>query len=297
MEPSGWPEFTVYKGGIMNTKTRHIISLNAFHIKLIALITMTLDHIGAYQTFTYSRSVNDGLRIIGRIAAPLFLFMVIEGMRHTHHQAKYILRLYSAGVIIEIINRIIENNTGTPGLGNTLPTFFYTALFIFCIEQIIKNRNNARAACAAGCGLAVPFLFYVLHVILAWQGYAAAWSMISIFCPSPMNINYSILFILMGIAWYFIDNRAINCAIFALLCLICRIVPVSVFFTTQCIWLRPVVFDTFQLFTEYQWLMCLAIPFMLLYNGEKGRSLKYLFYIYYPLHVYILYFIHLLKNT
>ena len=34
--------------------------------------------------------------------------------------------------------------------------------------------------------------------------------------------------------------------------------------------------------------MWLALPFILLYNGQRGRGMKYLFYIYYPAHVYIL---------
>lgn len=34
--------------------------------------------------------------------------------------------------------------------------------------------------------------------------------------------------------------------------------------------------------------MWLALPLILLYNGQRGRGMKYLFYIYYPAHVYIL---------
>ncbi len=43
---------------------------------------------------------------------------------------------------------------------------------------------------------------------------------------------------------------------------------------------------------EFQWMMIAALPFIILYNGERGRySLKYLFYAFYPLHIWILYFI------
>ncbi|OQY85353.1 MAG: hypothetical protein B6D40_03740, partial [Anaerolineae bacterium UTCFX3] len=43
---------------------------------------------------------------------------------------------------------------------------------------------------------------------------------------------------------------------------------------------------------EYQWMMIAALPFIMLYNGERGRySLKYLFYTFYPLHIWILYIV------
>ncbi|MGD9474073.1 MAG: TraX family protein [Eubacteriaceae bacterium] len=44
-------------------------------------------------------------------------------------------------------------------------------------------------------------------------------------------------------------------------------------------------------FINYQWMMIVALPLMLLYNGEKGRGLKYLFYLFYPLHITILFLI------
>ena len=258
---------------------------------------MTLDHFSKYQTFTVNRTFNDVLGIVGRIAAPLFLFMVVEGLRHTRGKPKYIFRLYIAGVVIEIANRIIQKLSGTAErFDNTLPMLFYTALFAFCIEYIVNNRSKIKAVFIASCGLIIPFLFYIIHVILQENDFSKIWNIVSIFFPSPLSVSYSILFVIMGVAWYFINNKVINCVILGLLSVACKLIPATVFFAVPTVWLSPVFISTFGLFVNDQWCMCLAIPFILLYNGEKGHSLKYMFYIYYPLHVYVLFFIQFFRN-
>jgi hypothetical protein len=42
---------------------------------------------------------------------------------------------------------------------------------------------------------------------------------------------------------------------------------------------------------DYQWMMIASLPLMLLYNGQKGRGLKYLFYVFYPVHIVALFLI------
>jgi hypothetical protein len=42
---------------------------------------------------------------------------------------------------------------------------------------------------------------------------------------------------------------------------------------------------------HYQWMMIFALPIMLLYNGKRGKGLKWFFYIFYPVHIVILYWI------
>ncbi|MFV0341998.1 MAG: TraX family protein [Anaerocolumna sp.] len=45
------------------------------------------------------------------------------------------------------------------------------------------------------------------------------------------------------------------------------------------------------LYQNYQWMMIGALPFMLTYNKKSGKRLKYLFYVFYPLHIIILYYL------
>ena len=73
--------------------------LTSHQIKLIAMVFMTIDHIGAYG-FEIS-CINDNyslFRILGRIAAPLFLYMLTESIRYTHSMFTLILRLYIGAV-------------------------------------------------------------------------------------------------------------------------------------------------------------------------------------------------------
>ena len=246
--------------------------LNSFQLKIIALVIMTIDHFGAYKILTTDSVINGFMRMTGRIAAPLFLFLIVEGLRHTRSKKKYILRLYIASVAVQII--IVLTSAV---MGNIFQTFFYAALYITCIDKIVKREKNIVALVIL---MLSPFAFIFIR-----------YSIFNIFIPSPFGTEYSFLFVLLAIAWYFINNKIINCMIFAGLSLISWFAGYKIVYYIS--FYNFFGFTTFHhLFIPIQWLMILAVPFMLLYNGEKGRSgLKYFFYIYYPAHQYLFFII------
>lgn len=56
------------------------------------------------------------------------------------------------------------------------------------------------------------------------------------------------------------------------------------------VWLSGVPLTFYGLFFSYfEWLEIFAAPLMLMYNGKRGKGNKYLFYAFYPLHIYLLY--------
>ena len=71
--------------------------LDEFWLKIIAILTMTFDHIGYFLEMyggtnaTFS-SIALVCRILGRLSFPLFVFMLAEGLHKTHDRVNYLLR-------------------------------------------------------------------------------------------------------------------------------------------------------------------------------------------------------------
>ena len=56
---------------------------SSFDIRIIAIITMIIDHIGYFFYYALENNEYDILRSIGRISMPLFAFLIYQGYKHT----------------------------------------------------------------------------------------------------------------------------------------------------------------------------------------------------------------------
>lgn len=74
--------------------------LNSNHLKIIAIIAMTIDHFSdlIFPGFP-ANPFAIFLHIIGRLTAPIMWFFICEGYFHTHNVKKYILRLFIFAII------------------------------------------------------------------------------------------------------------------------------------------------------------------------------------------------------
>ena len=284
-------------------KTTLLLGLNAWQIKVIAVIAMTVDHMAAYGfEIPLFDAHSYRMRMIGRIAMPLFLFLLTDSIRYTRSRPKLLLRLYLAavgtGLFVSVTNWFFGDTVGHFVISNIFYTYLYVAIYVILIEGIlegIRGRNWKKLLLCAG-GIAATAIPDVLNDYLRQIGFMRhgltleqsmlVGELIETFLTGPWNVEYTFLLVLMGVLMYFAGNKYGKTAVLVCFSFIC-------YFGSKLVWNGTafgdwLIFDTpFHIVLEVlQSRMILAAPIMLLYNGKKGRSGKWFFYLYYPLHRY-----------
>ena len=120
--------------------------------KVIAVITMFIDHIGAYFPRQMSRilfPVGGGslrlytvLRFIGRLSFPLFCFLLVEGFLHTHDRQKYGIRLLLFALVTEPFWNLVHSGTWRYESQNALFTLLFGFLALCLAERLEQGRGN-----------------------------------------------------------------------------------------------------------------------------------------------------------
>lgn len=109
--------------------------INSNQLKLFAIIIMTIDHIGAVL-FPYCL----WLRIIGRLAFPIFAFMIVEGMYYTSDAKKYLIRLGVFALIAEIpFDLTFYGKIFNPTNQNIFFTLFLGGLCIYILQTTMNQ--------------------------------------------------------------------------------------------------------------------------------------------------------------
>ena len=115
--------------------------LTGNQLKILACAAMFGDHaakalqISGVPYFLLSR-------VLGRIAFPLFAFLLVEGFLHTKNRARYLFRLLLFALLSEIpFNLVIFKNLLHPEYQNTLWTLLLGLLLLICLERIESVRE------------------------------------------------------------------------------------------------------------------------------------------------------------
>ena len=221
--------------------------LNGFHLKLIAACTMFIDHMG----YTLFPGVM-WLRCIGRVAFPIFCFLIAEGCVHTHDRKKYALRLLVFAVLSEIpFNLMTGRAVWNPYDQNVLWTLLAGAAVCWLMDGALKRRT---APAFVLTGAAMVAAFWLLEVFCTDYG---GWGMLLV------AMFYGVRRAPYGQAAK-MAAQAVGLAFF-------------------CIGVMGGV--TIEL-----WALTALVPIWL-YNGQRGfshKAVQYGFYAFYPLHILIL---------
>lgn len=257
--------------------------LNAFQLKIIALVVMTIDHIAEFIP-----GAPPFLRVIGRIAAPIFFFLCAETMRHTRSREKYLLRLYVFSVVMELGKILLSRAFGAePYQNNIFATLFFAALIIYAFATISDVRNEtAKKPMLIAAFLALAFV--VVWAIVYGKVAAAVGNefALAVLPQSPLDVEGGIFWVLLAVGFYLLPGRG---GAIILLVFLSGGLLAGIMTTEGTSWQALFLANP-------QWLMILALPFLLLYNGQRGRGMKWLFYTYYPLHIWLLYIIGVLMS-
>ena len=218
---------------------------NSFQLKIIMIIIMFVDHVGQFIPGSPL-----WLHYIGRVAAPVFFYLLVEGFFHTSSRKKYMGRLFIGGAMMFVVSMIL--------------------MYIF--KRPIKITNNIFLS----MGFSVALLNSIEWKEKSQEKYLPILTIIGI-CIAMLFTEGSVFMTIMVLNFYYNrDNKTKMCIFYALLSLIVLTNPAGSIYNSLFI-------------VNYQWMMIFAMPFILMYNGERGRKVKYFFYVFYPIHIWILY--------
>lgn len=235
-------------------------------LKMIAVFSMLVDHTAAsvfgrliVQMPAWGPVTSENrrsflmlyscLRLIGRMAFPIYCFLLVEGFYHTRNRAKYALRLFVFALISEIpFDMAFQERLFDISSNNVFFTLLIGLLTIWAYDEVKKRGESREFGLFSGVLrvillAAVPFFGCALAYLLRTD-YGAA-GVVAIF-----------------IMYLFYERRQLG---FGLMVLSLGVLSSSLEFAA----------------------LLMLIP-MKYYNGTRGRQMKYFFYWFYPVHLFLL---------
>ncbi len=237
--------------------------MNGNKIKFIAALTMFIDHMGLLL-------FPDILlfRYIGRLAMPLYAYLISEGAFYTRNKLKYFLEIFIMGILCQSV--YIMEELMTFGIRsvylNILLTFSFSLLIIFPFLKMKEkySEKSLKGTC--------PY-FFLFILALSFAVFFEAFSKNSLVLTGiSVKTDYGLMGILLPFSAAIFKDKFKKLLSFSA---------------------ALIIFNIYLMGNmPYTWFSLLVLPLLLLYNGKRGKkAYKYAFYLFYPLHLAFLYLI------
>ncbi len=286
----------------MEPEARKINILPSFVLKVVALLTMALDHIGFMMLeYSVATQVADIFRIIGRLALPLFAFCIAEGVIHTRSFGKYIFRMGIIGTLVLIAQIVMKYGMNFEIYQGNI--FIDLILGALAVKALMDKRVwiKVLAIFPLLIGIASFFMFAMDRTYTFTQ-----------FFPYYLRTQYDFFAIALIIGFYLsyplaksmlkiiglqpdlyqgtnIERMTINCFSVAFLIIIATLYWGIGFFLMS----NNTPFEVYWNIDAQNYCM-IAGAFILLYSGKRGYNaswFQYGSYVFYPLHLVLIYLV------
>ncbi|MDD3794534.1 MAG: TraX family protein [Lachnospiraceae bacterium] len=260
--------------------------LTDFAIKYLAMIFMIMDHIRGF--FEYTGRIPLFFNWVGRLAAPMFLFCLIEGFFHTHNRKRYFLQIYGLSILMGLIQFSFYNvASGLVRADGFIPLNQMMASFSILLVVLqgfewCREKKWGRGLAAILIPVLLPYVFGTLFQV--WKSGTFLLSLM-MYTVTPLHTviqDGGTATLIVGVVLYLTHKRPkLQAAGFVITVLLLDVV-------VPCMVIKGITLSL--LFTQfYEWMEVFAVIFLLCYNGERGHGSKRLFYWFYPAHIYALY--------
>ena len=238
--------------------------MSSFVLKIIAAVTMFIDHAGLLLFPEW-----DFMRIIGRLAFPIYAFCIAEGFRHTKNRKLYFLRVFLLGLVCQIVYTVVDRQLY---LG-ILIVFSLSILLMACADSFKKSLRGE----VSEINRTVTKLLRRENVLspasdkILSSGILLTFTAALLLLCMTIDVDYGFFGILLPVFTSVFEDRPRRLVMFT-----ATLLALSIDLTAGG-------------FIHQFWCL-LAVPLLAVYNGKPGKyRMKYFFYIFYPAHLVFLY--------
>ncbi len=251
--------------------------MNGNQLKVVALAAMTLDHIG-YILFPQVV----WLRVVGRLAFPIFAFMVAEGCFYTRDRRRYLLTMCAFAIGIQLAYWVCLHSL----YQSIMTTFALSLATVFALQDAVARRS-AGAVAGATCMLACDVVVCCVAPGVLGGGFGVDYGLCGVLLPVFAYLPHFFSGRPGGKDGAGVPARggAIDARTRRLM-----LGAFAVGLVVLCASLDSPAWHV-------QWFSLLSLAFLAFYDGTRGRlRMKYLFYVYYPAHLAAIYAVSLLAK-